>query len=88
MKKTVQYVAIGLVIILVLKGSGVLDALLFFIIVGALPGTQASLSPSMTLAVLTLIVALSVLYLVVPSYLSSHDPVQHKKKPRRRYGKL
>lgn len=66
MKKVIISAIVIITLTLVLKQSGVFDALLFFILVGALPGTNHSLSPTATFAVLTVCAALVIANLALP----------------------
>lgn len=88
MKKTLLLFTTLLLAGLILKGSGIIDAIIMFIIIGALPGTSLSLSPSLTIAILTTLVAMAIIYMITRFNLSNSHQASDDKKPVRRYSKI
>jgi hypothetical protein len=97
MKKIIISVVAAITLILILKQSGVFDALLFFILVGALPGTDRSLSPTTTFAILTVCAALVITNMALPLLNSLTSTIKNNKKsitpqkkytPRRRFSEI
>lgn len=88
MKKTLHVIIAGLLIGLILKGSGIIDAIILFIIIGALPGTSLSLSPSLTMVIITTLVVTAIVSLVTRLEQPNSDHASGAKKPIRRYSKI
>jgi hypothetical protein len=96
MKKTVTGVVLVIGITFALKQSGVFDALLLFILVGAIPGSTISLSPSMTLALITFSSAALIAHLTLPALFSLINQYRLAKKkqlvknrmPKRRFSEI
>ena len=96
MKKIITGVLLAIVAIFILKQSGILDALLLFILVGAIPGSTISLSPSMTLALITLSALALLIHITVPAIITltaQYRSVKKKqlaknKMPKRRFSEI
>lgn len=96
MRKLITTTLIAFVLLVVLFESGIIDALLVFLLSGSIPGTPIALTPSMMMAILT---ASAWLLLVRVTALSSthfkairrHLKRTVKKQdhmPKRRYGRI
>lgn len=96
MKKIIIGTIIVTTVVIILKQSGILDALLLFILVGAIPGSSTSLSPSMTLTLLTLSSVALFIHLTLPTILNLVHQYRLAKKrqsakdkmPKRRFSEI
>lgn len=91
MKKTVILIFGSIVGLAILVQSGVLDALLAFLLVGAIPGTSYSIPSGFMLLLMATVMWLVVLKLTLFEATSSKKPRSTKVKktmPRRRYSQI
>lgn len=68
MRKTLAVAAIALVSVVLLTRSGVSDALLLFVVLGVIPGTELSLSPLLMLGIIVTIVWLCFVIIADSAY--------------------
>lgn len=91
MKKTVGFIILGTLGLVILLQSGILDALLAFLLVGAIPGTNYSIPSGFMLLLMATILWLVLLRFVplesTPPKKST-KPKSKKAMPRRRYSQI
>jgi len=93
MKKGLFYIAFGVVGLVVLTQSGILDALVAFLLVGAIPGTTYSIPSGFMMLLMATISWLVVLrFAPLESALAKKSKIQStkpkKQMPKRRYSQI
>ncbi|MEP6710379.1 MAG: hypothetical protein ABJA64_01540 [Candidatus Saccharibacteria bacterium] len=85
MKKRIIFICIGLSLAIVLNQFGLWNALMLFLLVGAIPGTSLNISP---LVMLTLFVIISGSIALHFSHPVEVQKVTKKTTPKRRYSRI
>ena len=96
MKKSIIIASIGIVSLFILNESGILNSLLMFLLVGAIPGTHYNVPWGVmlliTITVMWLMIARFTLFELFQSYVSKKTARQHaerkKRMPKRRYSQI
>ena len=76
-------------LVIILASFGFFNSLLMFVLVGAIPGTNDTLSPTAMSLIFSLCAASTVAAVALPRV--THKPAEHLKKkplPKRRYSRL
>lgn len=96
MKKTVIISSLIILVLLVLSESGVLNSLLIFLLVGAIPGTSINLSPNVMLLVIgaiSWVILFNLTTVKLADFIKTKRLVtrhikRHERMPKRRYSRI
>ena len=96
MKKTLILTILAIIGLIAFVQSGILNSLIMFVLVGAIPGTSHNISPSfMLLAMMTIIwivifrlTAVETFYSITTKHLTKRQEERKKRMPRRRYNQI
>lgn len=96
MKKTIVVACLGILGVVIFIKSGVIESLILFLLVGAIPGTSYSVpSGIMLLIIISLLwlviirfTALEILLAFMDKRTKTHKPAHKKHMPKRRYSQI
>lgn len=96
MKKKLIFAVLIILLVVIVKNSGLLDALIAFLLVGAIPGTSLSMPPSAMLALSGIALwALTIRFAALPivtfiriDRLARHYIARKERLPKRRFNQI
>lgn len=92
MKKAVIIGSLVFLAILVLSESGILNSLLIFLLIGAVPGTSINLSPNLMLiaiGAISWVILFNLIAVKLTDFLKTKQhSKRHERMPKRRYSRI